>query len=228
MIEFKDVSMVYDNGVKALDNINLTIEKGEFVFLVGSSAAGKSTMVKLMMREIIATEGDVIIGGTNLGNLKRRKIPLFRRSIGVVFQDFRLLPNKTAYENVAYAMEIIGTRKNVIKETVPQVLSLVGLTGKEKMYPHELSGGEQQRVALARAIVNGPEVLIADEPTGNLDPETSNEIMQIIDGINKRGTTVIMATHAEKIVDSMQKRVIEINHGIISRDEKQGGYNYVS
>lgn len=228
MIQFNNVSMVYDNGVKALDNISLNIEKGEFVFLVGSSAAGKSTMVRLMMREIVATEGELFINDINVGKLKRRKIPVFRRNIGVVFQDFRLLPNKTAYENVAYAMEIIGAKRKIIKQTVPGVLSLVGLEGKEKMYPSELSGGEQQRVALARAIVNSPEVLIADEPTGNLDPETSNEIMQIIDGINKRGTTVIMATHAEKIVDSMQKRVVEINHGKIARDEKQGGYNYVS
>ncbi|MBE7052754.1 MAG: cell division ATP-binding protein FtsE [Ruminococcaceae bacterium] len=227
MIQFNNVSMVYDNGVKALDNISLNIEKGEFVFLVGSSAAGKSTMVRLMMREIVATEGEVIINGIDVGKLKRRKIPLFRRSIGVVFQDFRLLPNKTAYENVAYAMEIIGAKRKTIKETVPSVLELVGLSGKEKMYPNELSGGEQQRVALARAIVNSPDVLIADEPTGNLDPETSNEIMQIIDDINKCGTTVIMATHAEKIVDSMQKRVIEVNHGNIARDEMRGGYNYV-
>ena len=227
MIQFNNVSMIYDNGVKALDNININIEKGEFVFLVGSSAAGKSTMVRLMMREITATEGEVIINGIDVGKLKRRKIPRFRRSIGVVFQDFRLLPNKTAYENVAYAMEIIGTKRKIIKETVPNVLNLVGLSGKEKMYPNELSGGEQQRVALARAIVNSPDVLIADEPTGNLDPETSNEIMQIIDDINKCGTTVIMATHAEKIVDSMKKRVIEVNHGIIARDEMRGGYNYV-
>ncbi len=220
--------MVYDNGVKALDGINLNIEKGEFVFLVGSSAAGKSTLVRLMMREIVATEGEILINDINVGKLKRRKIPVFRRNIGVVFQDFRLLPNKTAYENVAYAMEIIGAKRKIIKQTVPGVLSLVGLDGKEKMYPNELSGGEQQRVALARAIVNSPAVLIADEPTGNLDPETSHEIMQIIDGINKRGTTVIMATHAQQIVDSMKKRVIEINHGKVARDEKQGGYNYVS
>ncbi len=220
--------MVYDNGVKALDGINLNIEKGEFVFLVGSSAAGKSTLVRLMMREIVATEGEILINDINVGKLKRRKIPVFRRNIGVVFQDFRLLPNKTAYENVAYAMEIIGAKRKIIKQTVPGVLSLVGLDGKEKMYPNELSGGEQQRVALARAIVNSPAVLIADEPTGNLDPETSHEIMQIIDGINKRGTTVIMATHAQQIVDSMKKRVIEIDHGKVARDEKQGGYNYVS
>ena len=220
--------MVYDNGVKALDGINHNIEKGEFVFLVGSSAAGKSTLVRLMMREIVATEGEILINDINVGKLKRRKIPVFRRNIGVVFQDFRLLPNKTAYENVAYAMEIIGAKRKIIKQTVPGVLSLVGLDGKEKMYPNELSGGEQQRVALARAIVNSPAVLIADEPTGNLDPETSHEIMQIIDGINKRGTTVIMATHAQQIVDSMKKRVIEIDHGKVARDEKQGGYNYVS
>ena len=169
----------------------------------------------------------IIINETNTSMLTHKQIPYFRRKIGVVFQDFRLLPNKNAYDNVAYAMEIVGASRKEIRKNVPNVLSLVGLTSKAKMFPSELSGGEQQRVALARAIVNNPAVLIADEPTGNLDPETTMEIMQILDDINKRGTTVVMATHAEKIVDMMQRRVIEVDHGIIARDEKKGGYSYV-
>lgn len=227
MILFSNVSMTYDNGVKALENVNLFIDKGEFVFLVGSSAAGKSTIIKLMMRELTPTDGTIIINETNTSMLTHKQIPYFRRKIGVVFQDFRLLPNKNAYDNVAYAMEIVGASRKEIRKNVPNVLSLVGLTSKAKMFPSELSGGEQQRVALARAIVNNPAVLIADEPTGNLDPETTMEIMQILDDINKRGTTVVMATHAEKIVDMMQRRVIEVDHGIIARDEKKGGYSYV-
>lgn len=227
MILFSNVSMTYDNGVKALENVNFFIDKGEFVFLVGSSAAGKSTIIKLMMRELVPTDGTIIINETNTSVLTHKQIPYFRRKIGVVFQDFRLLPNKNAYDNVAYAMEIVGASRREIRKNVPNVLSLVGLTSKAKMFPSELSGGEQQRVALARAIVNNPAVLIADEPTGNLDPETTLEIMQILDDINKRGTTVVMATHAEKIVDMMQKRVIEVDHGLISRDEKKGGYSYV-
>lgn len=227
MILFSNVSMTYDNGVKALENVNFFIDKGEFVFLVGSSAAGKSTIIKLMMRELTPTDGTIIINETNTSMLTHKQIPYFRRKIGVVFQDFRLLPNKNAYDNVAYAMEIVGASRKEIRKNVPNVLSLVGLTSKAKMFPSELSGGEQQRVALARAIVNNPAVLIADEPTGNLDPETTMEIMQILDDINKRGTTVVMATHAEKIVDMMQRRVIEVDHGIIARDEKKGGYSYV-
>ncbi len=227
MILFSNVSMTYDNGVKALENVDLFIEKGEFVFLVGSSAAGKSTLVRLMMREIVPTSGKIVIDDVDIGALKRRQIPYFRRRIGVVFQDFRLLPNKNVFDNVAYAMEIVGASNKEIRRNVPNVLSMVGLTSKAKMRPSELSGGEQQRVALARAIVNNPCVLIADEPTGNLDPETAAGIMQLLDDINKRGTTVVMATHADRIVDSMQKRVIEIDKGLIARDEKRGGYNYV-
>ena len=220
--------MVYENGTKALENINFYIDKGEFVFLVGSSAAGKSTIIKLIMRELVPSEGTIIINETNTSFLTHKQIPYFRRKIGVVFQDFRLLQNKNAYDNVAYAMEIVGASRREIRKNVPNVLSQVGLTAKAKMFPSQLSCGEQQRVALARAIVNSPAVLIADEPTGNLDPETTMEIMQILDDINKRGTTVVMATHAEKIVNMMQKRVIEVDHGAISRDEKKGGYNYVN
>lgn len=227
MIQFENVSKTYENGFPALKNISFGIEKGEFVFLVGSSAAGKSTIIKLIMKETDATEGSIFINGIDVCDLKRREIPYFRRTIGVVFQDFRLLPNKTVQENVAYAMEIVGASNREIRRNVPNVLSMVGLSHKAKMYPSQLSGGEQQRVAIARAIVNNPVVLIADEPTGNLDPDTAMEIMNILEDINRRGTTVVMATHAENIVNRMQKRVIVIDKGMISRDEEKGGYTNV-
>ncbi len=227
MITFDNVSKIYENGFIALRDVSFHIDKGEFVFLVGSSAAGKSTIIKLMMKELDHTSGDILINGIDVGDLRRKDIPYFRRTLGVVFQDFRLLPNKTAQENVAYAMEIVGASSRDIRKNVPAVLSMVGLAHKAKMYPSQLSGGEQQRVAIARAIVNNPAVLIADEPTGNLDPETALEIMEIMDAINKRGTTIVMATHAEKIVDSMQKRVIVIEGGKVAHDEKKGGYSYV-
>ena len=227
MITFDNVSKTYENGFIALRDVSFHIDKGEFVFLVGSSAAGKSTIIKLMMKELDHTGGEILINGIDVGDLRRKDIPYFRRTLGVVFQDFRLLPNKTAQENVAYAMEIVGASSRDIRKNVPAVLSMVGLAHKAKMYPRQLSGGEQQRVAIARAIVNNPAVLIADEPTGNLDPETALEIMEIMDAINKRGTTVVMATHAEKIVDSMQKRVIVIEGGKVAHDEKKGGYSYV-
>lgn len=227
MIEFNNVTKIYDNGFPALNDISFTIEKGEFVFLVGSSAAGKSTIIKLIMKEEDATGGNILINGIDVCDLKRREIPYFRRTIGVVFQDFRLLPHKTVQENVAYAMEIIGASNKEIRKNVPNVLSMVGLAQKAKMYPEQLSGGEQQRVAIARAIVNNPVVLIADEPTGNLDPDTAMEIMNILEDINRRGTTVVMATHAEKIVNEMQKRVIVIDKGSITRDEEKGGYTNV-
>lgn len=227
MITFDNVSKTYENGFIALRDASFHIDKGEFVFLVGSSAAGKSTIIKLMMKELDHTGGEILINGIDVGDLRRKDIPYFRRTLGVVFQDFRLLPNKTAQENVAYAMEIVGASSRDIRKNVPAVLSMVGLAHKAKMYPSQLSGGEQQRVAIARAIVNNPAVLIADEPTGNLDPETALEIMEIMDAINKRGTTVVMATHAEKIVDSMQKRVIVIEGGKVAHDEKKGGYSYV-
>ena len=227
MITFDNVSKTYENGFIALRDVSFHIDKGEFVFLVGSSAAGKSTIIKLMMKELDHTDGSIFINGIDVGDLRRKDIPYFRRTLGVVFQDFRLLPNKTAQENVAYAMEIVGASSRDIRKNVPAVLSMVGLAHKAKMYPSQLSGGEQQRVAIARAIVNNPAVLIADEPTGNLDPETALEIMEIMDAINKRGTTVVMATHAEKIVDSMRKRVIAIEGGRVAHDEKKGGYSYV-
>lgn len=227
MIRFENVSKVYENGFPALNNVSFTIEKGEFVFLVGSSAAGKSTIIKLIMKEEDATEGFIDINGIDVCDLRRKEIPYFRRTIGVVFQDYRLLPNKTVQENVAYAMEIVGAPTKEIRKNVPAVLSLVGLAHKAKMYPRQLSGGEQQRVAIARAIVNNPVVLIADEPTGNLDPDTAAEIMEILEDINRRGTTVVMATHAESIVNRMQKRVIVVEKGSITRDEAKGGYAHV-
>ncbi len=227
MILFDNVTKIYENGYTALKNVSFHIEKGEFVFLVGSSAAGKSTIIRLMMKETDATEGKILINDIDVGLLKHHDIPYFRRTLGVVFQDFRLLPHKTAQENVAYAMEIVGASSRDIRRNVPNVLNMVGLAHKAKMYPSQLSGGEQQRVAIARAIVNNPAVLIADEPTGNLDVETAEEIMQIIDEINKRGTTVVMATHAVKIVNQMQKRVLAIDKGQIVHDVKKGGYDYV-
>ncbi|MBE7031325.1 MAG: cell division ATP-binding protein FtsE [Ruminococcaceae bacterium] len=228
MIIFQNVSKVYDNGVTALDSVNISIEKGEFVFLVGSSAAGKSTLIKLMMKEIEPTSGTIIINNMDVGALRPKDVPYFRRTLGVVFQDFRLLPNKTVYENVSYAMEVVGASRKEIRRQVPTVLSMVGLAHKAKMLPSQLSGGEQQRVSIARAIVNNPAVLIADEPTGNLDPDTALEIMGIMENINRRGTTVVMATHAEKIVNDMQKRVIQVERGTIARDEKKGGYIHVN
>lgn len=224
MILLKNVTKVYPNGATALDDISFFIERGEFVFIVGPSGSGKSTLIKLLMHEETATEGDVIINNDDVGKLKRREIPYLRRSMGVVFQDFRLLSKKTVYENVAFAMEIIGAGRKEIRKQVPNVLGLVGLAHKAKSYPDELSGGEQQRVALARALVNNPAFLIADEPTGNLNPKAAMEIMELLEDINKRGTTVIMATHAKEIVDKMKKRVIAIEDGKIVRDETRGAY----
>lgn len=224
LILLSNVSMIYPNGSTALDDISFYIERGEFVFIVGPSGSGKSTLIKLLMHEEVATSGQVIINNDDVAALKRREIPYLRRSMGVVFQDFRLLPKKTVFENVAFAMDIIGASRKEIRKQVPNVLSLVGLSHKAKSYPDELSGGEQQRVALARALVNNPAFLIADEPTGNLNPKAAMEIMDLLDDINKRGTTVIMATHAKDIVDRMKKRVIAIEDGKIVRDETRGGY----
>lgn len=226
MIIFSNVSKVYPNGSTALNNISFFIERGEFVFIVGPSGSGKSTLIKLLMHEEKATQGDVIINSVNVGTLLPKEIPYLRRSMGVVFQDFRLLPNKTVYENVAFAMEIVGSSKRDIRRQVPNLLSLVGLSHKAKSYPGQLSGGEQQRVAFARALANNPAILVADEPTGNLNPKAAMEIMELLDNINRRGTTVIMATHAKDIVDSMKKRVIAIEDGVITRDENRGGYGY--
>ena len=225
MIYFKNVSKVYDNGSVALDQANVHIKKGEFVFVVGASGAGKSTFIKLLDHEELPTEGSVIVNGIEVNKLKKSRVPYLRRRMGIVFQDFRLLPNKTAEENVAFAMEVIEAPRRLIKERVRNVLDLVGLVGKADALPSNLSGGEQQRVAIARAIVNRPLLLIADEPTGNLDPETSKGIMDIFTKVNHMGTTVVMVTHDQQLVDMMNKRVIEIVDGKIVRDEQQGGYD---
>jgi cell division transport system ATP-binding protein len=220
------VDKEYNNGVKALSNINLSIEKGEFVFLVGPSGAGKSTLIKLILKEENPTSGRIYLNNKDITHVKNRKIPYIRRNVGVVFQDFRLLPNKTVYENIAFAMEIIGAHPKEIRKNVPTILSMVNLSKKADCYPDQLSGGEHQRVAIARAIVNNPPILIADEPTGNLDPETAWGIMKLLRDINRRGTTILMATHAKEIVDAMQKRVIEIEKGMIVRDEEKGVYGH--
>jgi cell division transport system ATP-binding protein len=226
MIEFKNVTKVYNNNVKALDGVNLEIQSGEFVFLVGPSGAGKSTFIKMLLKEVEPSTGSILMNGTDLSTIKRRQIPYYRRKIGMVFQDFRLIPNLNVYENVAFAMRVVEASQKEIRKRVPMVLSLVGLSNKYKMFPNQLSGGEQQRVSIARAIVNNPQVLIADEPTGNLDPETAKEIMSLIDDINRAGTTVVMATHAKDIVNNMKKRVIAIEKGAVARDEKRGKYEY--
>ncbi|SHI70361.1 cell division ATP-binding protein FtsE [Geosporobacter subterraneus DSM 17957] len=226
MIELFNVTKQYKNGTSALSNINVQISKGDFVFLVGPSGAGKSTFIKLLLKEIEPTEGRITIDDIDTTNLSKRKIPMLRRKIGFVFQDFRLLQNKTVFENVAFAMEIIEASPKEIRRQVPTILSMVALSDKANMYPEQLSGGEQQRVSIARAIVNNPAVLIADEPTGNLDPETAWEIMKLIKQINRRGTTVVMATHAKEIVDMMQQRVIALEGGRIVRDDKKGVYGY--
>ena len=225
MIEFKNVYKKYATGTEAVNNANFRIEKGEFAFLVGASGSGKSTLIKLILKEEEPTSGNIIINGKDTTFLKPKRVPYLRRSMGVVFQDFRLLPDKTVYENVAFAMNIVNATPKHIRRQVPMMLSLVGLSGKAKVYPDELSGGEQQRVALARALVNNPSMIIADEPTGNLDPETAWDIMNLLNEINLRGTTVVIATHAKDIVDQMKKRVIEIEKGIIVRDDRKGGYS---
>ena len=226
MIEFKKVTKIYDNNVIALSNIDITIEKGEFVFLVGPSGAGKSTFVKILLKEIEPTTGTVIIDNIDITKLSRRKIPYFRRKIGVVFQDFRLIDTLNIYENVAFALRATECSSKDIKKKVPYVLDLVGLSKKHMAFPNGISGGERQRVSLARAIVLSPTLLIADEPTGNLDPETALGIMDVLSDINKAGTTVIMATHAKNIVDAMKKRVIAIEKGVLVRDEQRGRYGY--
>ncbi|THG91740.1 cell division protein FtsE [Alkalihalobacillus alcalophilus ATCC 27647 = CGMCC 1.3604] len=226
MIKMKDVWKTYPNNVKAINGINISIDKGEFVYVVGPSGAGKSTFIKMMYREEKPSKGEIFIGDTNIGKVKERQVPYIRRKIGVVFQDFRLLQQLTVYENIAYALEVIEESRDVIKRKVMDVLDIVQLKNKARSYPSELSGGEQQRVAIARAIVNSPELLIADEPTGNLDPDTAWEIMDILDDINHRGTTIIMATHNKDIVNTIKKRVIAIESGRIVRDEVRGNYGY--
>ena len=217
-------SKQYSTGVEALSDVSIRIHKGEFVFVVGKSGSGKSTFIKLLLKELNPTEGRIFVGGRQVTNLKRKQVSLYRRKIGVVFQDFRLLKNKTVFENVAFAQEIIGMTKRDIARNVPIMLEMVGLKGKEKMYPHELSGGEQQRVAIARALINQPTILLADEPTGNLDPKTAWDIMMLLEEVNKMGTTVVVVTHNNDVVDVMQKRVINLEDGVLVRDEKKGGY----
>lgn len=224
MIDMHHVSKVYKDNSIALSNIDLNIDKGEFVFIVGASGAGKSTFIKLLLKEIEPSSGEIVVNDIDLSKLKHKQIPYYRRKIGVVFQDFRLLPNLTVYENVEFAMQVIEAQIRDIRRRVPLVLSMVGLSKKANSYPSQLSGGEQQRVAIARAIVNNPVLLIADEPTGNLDPSTAMDIMDILYSISCSGTTILMATHAKEIVNSMKKRVIALNKGVISRDEQRGVY----
>ena len=224
MINIEHVSKVYPNGSAGVRDISIHIEKGEFVFFVGSTGSGKSTLIKLLLKELDPTEGKITINNVVTNDLPREKVPYLRRNLGVVFQDFRLLPNKTVYENVAFAMQVIEAPSKQIRRNVPAVLSLVGLAKKSRSYPNQLSGGEQQRTALARAIVNNPPILICDEPTGNLDPSTAWDIMDLLEDINRRGTTVVMATHAKDIVDMMQKRVVTLRRGQVIRDIQKGGY----
>ena len=225
MIRLENVSKVYPTGARpALDTVSLGIEKGEFVFLIGPSGSGKSTVLRLLLREELPTQGVVSVNGRNVGRMPGRKVPDLRRKIGCVFQDFRLLPKRNVFENVAFALEVINKKPKVIRRTVPEVLELVGLAGKAKRMPSELSGGEQQRVAIARAFVNRPLVLLADEPTGNLDPDTSQGIMSLLERINRTGTTVVMATHDNNIVDAMRRRVIELEMGKVIRDQNRGVY----
>ena len=226
MIQLRNVSKIYQNGARALRDVNLKIGKGEFVFLVGPSGAGKSTLIKLLYRDETPTRGQVMINGKNLVRLRSREVPYLRRGIGVIFQDFKLLPNKTVQENVAFALEVIGVGNREVQSRTKTMLEMVGLGGKENVFPHELSGGEQQRVCVARAIINNPALLVADEPTGNLDPDTAWGIMDLLHNINKRGTTIVMATHARAIVNKMEKRVIAVEDGRIVRDEETGGYGY--
>ena len=225
MIDFKEVYKIYGDQV-ALEDANIHINEGDFVFLVGPSGAGKSTFIKLISKEIDPDSGTIFVNGKDLGKMSNRDIAFHRRGIGMVFQDFKLLENKTVYENVAFAMEVVHSTKRSIRRRVPEMLSVMGIEGKAKSFPAELSAGEQQRVAIARAIINSPKILIADEPTGNLDPDTAWEIMQLIDQINRRGTTVVMVTHARDIVNKMSKRVIAIEHGRIVRDSIGGEYGY--
>ena len=225
MIEFNNVSKIYNNNVKALSDVSVKINSGDFVFLVGPSGSGKSTFIKMLLKEIEPTMGNITVADRNLSEIKRNQVPYYRRKIGMVFQDFRLIPTLNVYENVAFAMRVVEASQKEIRKRVPMVLSLVGLSHKYKMFPNELSGGEQQRVSLARAIVNNPSVLIADEPTGNLDPDTAKEIMELLEDINKSGTTIVMATHAKDIVDYMKKRVIAIEKGSIVRDDRKGMYD---
>ncbi|HEY6150306.1 MAG TPA: cell division ATP-binding protein FtsE [Gaiellaceae bacterium] len=224
MVIFENVTKIYEPDVAALRDVSFAIDKGEFVFVVGASGSGKTTVIRLVLKELEPTSGKIIVGGRELGRLKRSKVPLLRRNVGCVFQDFKLLPNRTAAENVAYALKVQGESKPAIRRKVPEVLNLVGLAHKMSSYPDELSGGEQQRVSIARAFVNHPPLLICDEPTGNLDPDTSVGIMQLLYRINRSGTTILMVTHDREMVDKMRKRVIALEEGKLARDERRGGY----
>ncbi|WP_430790988.1 cell division ATP-binding protein FtsE [Virgibacillus flavescens] len=226
MIKMKDIYKTYGNGVTALNGLNISIEQGEFVYIVGPSGAGKSTFVKLMYREVKPTSGSIFINDVDMSTIKEKKVPYLRRNIGVIFQDFKLLSKLSVYENIAYALEVIEESPRNIKKRVMEVLDLVGLKNKARFLPDELSGGEQQRVSIARAIVNHPKIVIADEPTGNLDPDTSWGIMRVFEEINARGTTIIMATHSKEIVNTIKKRVIAVEDGLIVRDEHRGDYGY--
>ena len=224
MIVFEGVTKIYEPDVTALRDVSFVIEKGEFVFIVGASGSGKSTLIKLLLKEFEATEGKIIVGGRDLTRLKGNKVPLLRRNVGCVFQDFKLLPSRTAAENVAYALKVQGESRASIRRKVPEVMNMVGLAHKMNSLPDELSGGEQQRVSIARAVVNHPPLLVCDEPTGNLDPDTSVGIMQLLYRINRAGTTILMVTHDREMVDKMRKRVIALEDGRVSRDERRGGY----
>lgn len=226
MIILNDVSKSYEKGIAALNNVSIHIEPGEFVFIVGASGSGKSTLIKLLLKELEPTEGEIIINGQDLSVLKHKKVSKFRRKIGVVFQDFRLLPDRNVYENIAFAQRVIETPTKKIRRKVPAMLSMVGLAEKYKSYPKQLSGGEQQRVALARALVNDPAILLADEPTGNLDPKNSWEIMHLLEEVNRAGTTVVIVTHSQDIVDKMKKRVITLDKGVVVSDKQESGYDY--
>jgi cell division ATP-binding protein FtsE len=228
MIHLENVSKAYSKGQPAIKELNLHVKEGEFVFVVGTSGSGKSTLIKLLLKELEATTGSIIVNGNVVNKLKRRKVPKYRRNVGVVFQDFRLLEDRNVYENVAFAQRIIEVSERRIKKNVPEILSLVGLAGKYKSLPTELSGGEQQRVAIARALINKPAILLADEPTGNLDPKNSFEIMKLLEEINERGTTVLVVTHNSEIVNSMKKRVIKLQRGLVVSDEREGEYTYES
>ncbi|HEY1739683.1 MAG TPA: cell division ATP-binding protein FtsE [Acidimicrobiia bacterium] len=224
MIRFTHVHKTYPPDTVAVRDVSLEIQKGEFVFLIGPSGSGKSTMLKLLLRDEVATSGEILIAGRDVGRMPTWKVPQMRRNIGTVFQDYKLLPNKTVHENVAFAVEVTGQPKSAVRQKVPKILDLVGLAGKDQNFPDELSGGEQQRVSIARAFVNRPLILLADEPTGNLDPATTVDIMKLLDRINRTGTTVVMATHDQRIVDAMRRRVLELDRGVLVRDQSRGIY----
>ena len=226
MIEISKLTKTYDRGTRVLRDVNITIDDGEFVFITGRSGSGKSTLIKILLKEVEPTSGRVVVNGMDLVKMPRRYAPKYRRRLGVVFQDFRLLEDKTVYENVAFAQRVIGESSRTIRESVPRMLKMAGLSSKYKFFPRQLSGGEQQRVAIARALINRPEILLADEPTGNLDPHNAMEIMELLEKINRLGTTVIVVTHSHEMVDMMKKRVITINRGMVVRDEEESGYCY--